>query len=71
MSTYLPMSMLALILVCALAVAALTIYGRWRRSRTPTAQVPPEEATYEWLKRKAHNAGAQRAPRKYGGHPGK
>ncbi len=71
MSTYLPMSILAAVLVCALSAAAISIYSRWRRSRAPSKQVPPEEPTYEWLTREAHNAVDQRASTRYGGHPDK
>ncbi|MBO0145502.1 hypothetical protein JZX87_30780 [Agrobacterium sp. Ap1] len=56
MSTYLPMSILAAILVCALAAAAIAVYSRWRRSRAPSKQVPPEEPTYDWIYREAENA---------------
>lgn len=56
MSTYLPMSVLAALLICALAAAAIAVYSRWRRSRTPTQQVPPEQPTDEWLHREAENA---------------
>ncbi|CUX66836.1 exported hypothetical protein [Agrobacterium tumefaciens str. Kerr 14] len=61
MSTYLPMSILAALLVCALAAAAIAVYSRWRRSRAPSPQVPPEEPTHEWLTREAHNGVGQRA----------
>lgn len=65
MSTYLPMSILAAILVFALVAAAIAVYSRWRQSRTPTEQVSPEEPTYEWLYREAENA------HKMSGHPTK
>ncbi|WP_313606982.1 hypothetical protein [Rhizobium sp.] len=71
MSTYLPMTILAALLVCALAATAIAIYSRWRRSRAPSPQVPSEEPTHEWLTREAHNGVDQRASKKYGGHFGR
>ncbi len=71
MSTYLPMSILAALLACALAAAAIAIYTRWQRSRAPSPQVPPELPTHEWLTREAQNGVDQRASEKYGGHSGR
>ncbi len=71
MSTYLPMIILAALLACALAAAAIAIYSRWRRSRAPSPQVPPEVPTHKWLAREAHNGVDHRASKKYGGHSGR
>ncbi|AYD00148.1 hypothetical protein [Neorhizobium sp. NCHU2750] len=49
--TYLPMIALAAVLIAALATAAFLILRRWRTSRAPSSQRPPEQPTREWLAR--------------------
>jgi hypothetical protein len=51
-----PMIILATVLILALgSLGYLTLY-RWRASRTPTKQDPPEVVKERWLRREAENA---------------
>lgn len=65
-STYLPMMILAGLLICGLAVMAYLTLRKWRNSRTPSEQVDPAQPTQEWQVREAHSAIDQRAAHRSG-----
>lgn len=51
-----PMILLAVILILVIGSVGFWILNRWRTSRTPTPQDPPEVANARWLNREAKNA---------------
>jgi hypothetical protein len=51
-----PMILLAVVLIAAIGTAGFMILRRWKTSRTPTPQDPPEVVTERWLQREAENA---------------
>jgi hypothetical protein len=64
--TYLPMMILASLLICGLAVMAYLTLRKWRNSRTPSEQVDPAQPMQEWLVREAHSAVDQRTAHRSG-----
>lgn len=55
-----PMIILAAVLILAIGSIGYLTLRRWKTSRTPTPQVPPEVTNEQWLQREAKNA--QRQP---------
>lgn len=65
-TSYLPMVILAVILISAIAVLAYLTLKKWRTSRAPSDQVDPDAVKREWLVREAHSAVDERAARHLG-----
>lgn len=49
-------TVLAILLIFALAVAAYFTLGKWRSSRSPSKQLSPDVVQRRWLNREARNA---------------
>jgi hypothetical protein len=55
-----PMILLAVVLILAIGITGFLILHRWKTSRIPKPQDPPEVVDERWLRREAENAARHR-----------